>query len=125
MSENQAWVVAELAANGDLDRVLDAVRTEEHGWLSVQHRGETVVLYSDRPLAEGNGVGLLYPVSDHVSRVVIVDSIEGGEGETRSLYYGEFTEDAEPEDRLSSVSRWFVQSHFDYYAARYGIDAAV
>ena len=125
VSDNQAWVVAEIADDGDPERALEAVQREGGEWLSAQREGGSVVIHSGRPLAEGNGIELPYPVSDHVSRVVIVDSIEGSEGQTRSRPYREFREVIEPDDRLSSVTRWFVQSRFDYYAGQYGIDGAV
>ena len=122
MAENQAWIVAELARGGDPETVVAAFE-ELHDAGQAQHQGDTVVFNSGRPLAEGATAPK--SVAEHISRVLYVDSLEGGDGQVRSQYYDEFTGDGEPDEQLSTPFRWFAEAHFDYYAAQYGIDGAI
>lgn len=122
MAEHQYWLVAELAADGDPDAVLEAGLDTE--WAREgQQVADSVVLFGEYHTAP---VSELRAVSDHVRRLVWVASVEGGEGATVSEYYETFDGSADPTDELrSSPGRWWYGEHFDYYRTRYGMHAAV
>lgn len=125
MSENRGWAVVSLADAGDATTVLETALEENPEHLRGQVEESKVVFYNDEvhvTVVES----VLNDLSDHIDRVLIVESLEGGEGQTRSRYY-EATDDGlgKPVERLSSAYRWCVESHFDYYATRYGIDGAI
>jgi hypothetical protein len=126
MAEHQGWIVAEVAGDGDSDTVVESVADERcPDRFTTQQQGSSVVIYDDK-VTRAPVRPMLESVSGHLDRVVVVESIEGGEGRTKSRDYEvEGDRLGDPVDELSTVSRWFVESHFDYYAARYGVDGAV
>ncbi|WP_207592871.1 hypothetical protein [Halomontanus rarus] len=126
MAEHQGWIVAEIADDGDPDVVTKNVVDERYpDRFTSQREGSSLVIYDD-DVTTKSVEPMLESVCGHLDRVVIVESIEGGDGLTRSSYY-EVTDDqlGDPVDELSTITRWFVESHFDYYATRYGIDGAI
>ena len=126
MPEHQGWIVTEIADDGDPDAVMESMVDERHPKrFTGQQQGSSLVVY-DNNVTTSPVESMLQSVSSHLDRVVIVESIEGGEGQTRSRYY-EVEDDrlGDPVDELSTISRWFVESHFDYYATHYGIDGAL
>ncbi|MCT9094754.1 hypothetical protein [Haloarchaeobius sp. HME9146] len=125
MAEHQGWVVAEVSDTGDPTAVLEAVTGANPGQVRGQREESRVVFYDDG-VATTSVEPALSTVSEHLDRVVIVESFEGGMGETVSRYYEVGDEGlGDPVDELESVSRWFVESHFDYYTARYGVDGGI
>ena len=126
MPEHQGWIVAELDDDGDPDAVMENMVGERYpDRFTGRQQGSSLVIYDDR-VTTNPVEPMLESVCDHLERVVIVESIEGGDGRTRSRYY-EVADDqlGDPVDELSTITRWFVESHFDYYATRYGIDGAI
>jgi len=122
MAEHQYWLVAELAAYGEPDVVLDAGLEDEWAQGGQQVEGSIVLYgnYHSAPVSE------LRTVSDHIERLVWVGSVEDGGGSTRSEYYESFDDSGDPTDELNtSPGRWWYHEHFDYYRMRYGIHAAV
>lgn len=111
-----------MVAGGDPDVVLDAGLDDE--WArDGQQVEDSVVLFGEYHSAP---VSELRAVSDHIERLVCVESVEGGGGATKSEYYERFDESAEPTDELHTTpGRWWYNEHFDYYRMRYGIHAAV
>ncbi|MDS0259962.1 hypothetical protein NDI56_11205 [Haloarcula sp. S1CR25-12] len=122
MAEDQYWVVAELAEDGNPEAVLDAGLDTE--WAQGgQQVDDSVVLFGEYYTAP---VSELRTVSRHIDRLVWVASHEGGEGATVSEYYDQFDESADQTDELHTTpGRWWYGEHFDYYRMRYGIHAAV
>ena len=125
MADHQGWLVADIAESGDADTVLDTVVTTDPENLTGHCEESRVIIYDDG-VTTTDVDGALETVCSHLDRVLIVESIEGGNGATRSRYYqlddGEFDG---PTDSLHTIARWFVEAHFDYYAARYGMDSAI
>ncbi|ELY45635.1 hypothetical protein [Natronorubrum bangense] len=127
MAEHQGWIVAEIDDNGDPDAVMGNMIDERYpDRFTSQQQGSSVVIYDDNVTTSVPVDTVLESICGHLDRVVIVESIEGGDGRTKSRYY-EVEDDqlGEPVDELSTISRWFVESHFDYYAIHYGIDGAI
>ena len=127
MAEHQGWIVAEIDDNGDPDAVMGNMIDERYpDRVTSQQQGSSVVIYDDNVTTSVPVDTVLESICGHLDRVVIVESIEGGDGRTKSRYY-EVEDDqlGEPVDELSTISRWFVESHFDYYAIHYGIDGAI
>ena len=127
MAEHQGWIVAEIDDNGNPDAVMGNMIDERYpDRFTSQQQGSSVVIYDDNVTTSVPVDKVLESVCGHLDRVVIVESIEGGDGRTKSRYY-EVEDDqlGEPVDELSTISRWFVESHFDYYAIHYGIDGAI
>lgn len=126
MAEHQGWIIAEIANDGDSDAVMKNVVDErDPDRFTSQRERSSLVIYDD-DVTTKSVEPMLESVCGHLDRVVIVESIEGGDGLTRSKYY-EVADDqlGDPVDELSTITRWFVESHFDYYATRYGIDGAI
>lgn len=127
MPEMACWVVAELSDHGDGDRVLERL-LEHHRQTEGQVRDETVVVTGNHA-AFRNVQPALESVADHLDRVLFVASQEGGMGATMSRYFevqpGEAFSDPDEEIPGDSPGRRWVEEHFDYYATKYGIDAAV
>lgn len=122
MAEHQCWIVAELRG-GDPDAVLDALLAEDGPFREGQALGNTLVLFGGQTSMPRDE---LREVSEAISRLVFVASIEGGEGETRSEYYADVEDLSEPTEELHSTpGRWWASEHFDYYASRYDVHAAV
>lgn len=125
MAENECWLAAELTATGDADTVIQTITEEAEEPFQGQKQGDIVVLsgqtwtlkYVKEPLES---------VADHLDRLVFVASVEGGGGETFSKYFTDTSDLDEPTDELESdPGRWWAGQHFDYYTAKYDIDAAV
>lgn len=126
MAEHQGWIVAEIADDGDPDAVAETLVDERYpDRFTSRRQGSSLVIYDDN-VTTSPVDPMVESICGHLDRVVIVESIEGGDGQTRSRYY-EVDDDrlGDPIDELTTISRWFVESHFDYYATRYGIDGAI
>ncbi|SER50035.1 hypothetical protein [Natrinema salaciae] len=126
MTEHQGWIVAEIADDGDPDVVSEKMVDERDPDRFTSHQqGSSLVIY-DNKVTTRSVDPMVESVCGQLDRVVIVESIEGGEGLTRSRYFEvDDNQLGDPVDELSTISRWFVESHFDYYATRYGIDGAI
>jgi len=126
MAEHQGWIIAEIADDGDPDVVMENMVDERYPDRFTSQQQESSLVIYDNKVTTRSVEPMLKSSCGHLDRVVIVESIEGGEGQTRSRYYDVDDDQlGDPVDELSTISRWFVKSHFDYYATRYGIDGAI
>lgn len=122
MVDNCGWVSVDLVDAGDPAPVSDAVTAVSEYVRCELQEGRVVVF--DGGYNQYDIVSALHSVRDHVDRFLTVYSCGGGRGATISEYYDSSEEDFdEPVERVENgQGRRFVQAHFDYFAARYGID---
>lgn len=125
MAENECWLAVELSERGDANTVVEAVR-EKTKYRFRGREEDGILVIHGRTSSFGDVKGPLQSVADHLERLVFVGCVEGGGGATLSQYFADATDLADPTEELKTTpGRYWAGQHFDYYATKYDIRAAV
>ncbi|RZH67384.1 hypothetical protein [Natrinema altunense] len=121
---HRSYVAVELAEGADPDPVMDALAGDDTR-LSGADRYDDVLTFSGMEGPVSTLDRLLTTVDDALERAVLVSNHDGGRGEMIGRYYENGPDGFGAVEELRTDFRWEPGAYFDYFAAKYGIHAAV
>ncbi|ELY88438.1 hypothetical protein [Natrinema altunense] len=121
---HRSYVAVELAEGADPDPVVDALAGDDTR-LSGADRYDDVLTFSGMEGPVSTLDRLLTTVDDALERAVLVINHDGGRGEMIGRYYENGADGFGAVEELRTDFRWEPGAYFDYFAAKYGIHAAV
>ncbi|WP_222919213.1 hypothetical protein [Natrinema sp. SYSU A 869] len=121
---HRSYIAAELAETVDPDPVADVLSGEDTR-LSGGDRYDDVLTFSGMEGPVSALDRLLNSISDDLERAALVINHDGGRGEMIGRYYENGANGFREVEELRTDFRWEPGVYFDYFAAKYGIHAAV